>query len=63
MNKRIVILFSIVFIFIFLFINFIIFTDYIDINVDVKIRAENLSSQSEALNPESVDHIKLNLGT
>ena len=49
MTKRLVILFSIVFIFIFFIINFIIFTDYIDINVDVKFGAENLSSQSEVL--------------
>ena len=61
MTKRLVILFSIVFIFIFFIINFIIFTDYIDINVDVKFGAENLSSQSEVLSPESIDNMKLKM--
>ena len=61
MTKRFVILFSIVFIFIFFIINFIIFTDYIDINVDVKFGAENLSSQSEVLSPESIDNMKLKM--
>ena len=58
MTKRLVILFSIVFIFIFFII---IFTDYIDINVDVKFGAENLSSQSEVLSPESIDNMKLKM--
>ena len=61
MTKRFLILFSIVFIFIFFIINFFIFTDYIDINIDVKFGAENLSSQPEALNPESIDNMKLKI--
>ena len=61
MTKRLVILFSIAFIVIFFIINFFIFTDYIDINVDVKFGAENLSSQPEALNPESIDNMKLKI--
>ena len=61
MTKRLVILFSIVLIFLFFNINFFIFTDYIDINIDVKFGAENLSSQSEVLNPESIDNMKLKM--
>ena len=61
MTKRLVILFSIVLIFLFFIINFFIFTDYIDINIDVKFGAENLSSQSEVLNPDSIDYMILKI--
>ena len=59
MTKKIVILFSLFFLFFFFIINFIIFTDYIDINV--KFRSENLSSNSETLNNESIENMKLKI--
>jgi len=61
MTKRIVILFSIGFLFFFFIINFIIFTDYIEIDVDVKFGSENFISYTETLNYENIENMKLKM--
>jgi len=59
MTKKIVILFSIIFLFLVIIINFIIFTDYVEVNV--KFDSENLSSHSVISNNENIENMKLKM--
>ena len=59
MTKKIVILFSIIFLFLVIIINFIIFTDYVEVNV--QFDSENLSSHSVISNNENIENMKLKM--